>query len=440
MPTTDEEALLAQVLAAPDDDAPRLVYADFLTAQGDPRGEFISLQCRLAAAPDDEARRVLRIAENKLLAAHSERWSEGLRRVVPGASIKIEFRRGFLEVVTLPLHALDDLAPLFREAPLLRRLRVDAPPFLGQTLTPPSLAGRLSSPLLRRVGELELRLAALGNAGAIELGLSAQLAGLRSLQLQASAWPMPMMERTVPVYAGPPASHLLDDAGAIALARSPHLTQLRHLDLAGNSVGVEGVRALLDAGWPLEHLDLSGNAPLDEAVVHALAEAGSLAGLRTLRLSGLQLRPATIEALARSKQLGSLESLRLTSCQLGPSGLKRFLAALRLPKLTALSLEYNELGDEGALALAMAPVSTQLTSLELGYNHITQKGVAALADSAHLGNLERLLFHDPYLKKKAVVEHLVASPTLARCRIYVKGLLLGRAKAAKAKTPRKKRS
>ncbi len=35
--------LLAQIRDRPDDEAPRLVYADWLTAQGDPRGELILL-------------------------------------------------------------------------------------------------------------------------------------------------------------------------------------------------------------------------------------------------------------------------------------------------------------------------------------------------------------------------------------------------------------
>ena len=42
-------ALLAAVLAAPDDDTPRLVYADWLTEQGDgERAEFVRVQCELA--------------------------------------------------------------------------------------------------------------------------------------------------------------------------------------------------------------------------------------------------------------------------------------------------------------------------------------------------------------------------------------------------------
>ena len=50
---TDVEAgLLAAIYAAPDEDAPREVYADWLSQRGDPRGEFIALQLRGIASPE----------------------------------------------------------------------------------------------------------------------------------------------------------------------------------------------------------------------------------------------------------------------------------------------------------------------------------------------------------------------------------------------------
>lgn len=46
---TDHDALLATILAHPDDDLPRLVFADFLEESGDAeRAEFIRVQCELA--------------------------------------------------------------------------------------------------------------------------------------------------------------------------------------------------------------------------------------------------------------------------------------------------------------------------------------------------------------------------------------------------------
>lgn len=47
----DHAAFLAAVVAAPADDLPRLVYADWLDERGDPRGEFIRVQVELARAP-----------------------------------------------------------------------------------------------------------------------------------------------------------------------------------------------------------------------------------------------------------------------------------------------------------------------------------------------------------------------------------------------------
>ena len=45
---TDRDALLAAITANPDEDTPRLIYADWLQENGEPdRAEFIRLQCRL---------------------------------------------------------------------------------------------------------------------------------------------------------------------------------------------------------------------------------------------------------------------------------------------------------------------------------------------------------------------------------------------------------
>jgi uncharacterized protein (TIGR02996 family) len=46
-----EAALLAAVRAAPDDDGPKLVYADWLIERGDPRGELVALEHRDRTIP-----------------------------------------------------------------------------------------------------------------------------------------------------------------------------------------------------------------------------------------------------------------------------------------------------------------------------------------------------------------------------------------------------
>jgi uncharacterized protein (TIGR02996 family) len=52
---TSDEAFLRDICEHPEDDAPRLVYADWLEEHGNPeRAEFIRVQCRLAALPEDD--------------------------------------------------------------------------------------------------------------------------------------------------------------------------------------------------------------------------------------------------------------------------------------------------------------------------------------------------------------------------------------------------
>jgi uncharacterized protein (TIGR02996 family) len=442
---SDEQALLEAIRAAPDDDAPRLVYADLLTSRGDPRGEFIALQCRLAASPDDEARRKLRIAENALLKAHGQQWAASLVAVTPPRTafgvgfqvpVKYEFRRGFIETMTLPLEALEVLEPLFEAAPLLRALRFDATAFVldpENLPAPPSLSGRLTSPLLARLRELELRLPGAGNAAALELAACTHLENLEVLTLHLTS----LGDFTL--FSGAPETHVLTAVGARALAGSPHLAKLRRLDLAQNWLDAEAVKAVVSSAWQLEHLDLANN-PIDDAAVMALARAPQLSRLEHLGLAFATLTATGLDALARSKTLTALRSLDLEGCALGGTVLARFLERLALPSLTTLRLERTGLGDAGALALAQAPVSRQFTSLSLGHNRITRKGIEALAGSESLRGLERLLLNDPYQGKKDTLALLTASPTLANCRIWVKGRLLARPKPPKPASTRKKKA
>src|SRR5262249_4725627 len=72
-------AFLADIRADPDDDAPRLIYADWLHEHGDAdRAEFIRLQCELARLGAADPRRpALEQREGELLEAHRLRWTEG---------------------------------------------------------------------------------------------------------------------------------------------------------------------------------------------------------------------------------------------------------------------------------------------------------------------------------------------------------------------------
>jgi uncharacterized protein (TIGR02996 family) len=75
-----ERGLLEDVLAHPQEDSPRLIYADWCEENGDPaRAELIRVQIELARLPRWDGRRLaLEGREKALLERHTERWCERL--------------------------------------------------------------------------------------------------------------------------------------------------------------------------------------------------------------------------------------------------------------------------------------------------------------------------------------------------------------------------
>jgi uncharacterized protein (TIGR02996 family) len=73
---TFDQAFLDAIREQPDDDAPRLVYADWLEEHGQPqRAEFIRVQCERARLPEGSSRAYdLERREAALWAAHAAAW------------------------------------------------------------------------------------------------------------------------------------------------------------------------------------------------------------------------------------------------------------------------------------------------------------------------------------------------------------------------------
>lgn len=91
-----EAEMLAAIAAAVDDDAPRLMYADWLTEHLDPRGEFIALQvARTHGRPSQEARR----REDELFQQYRVRLLGPLAACVALSGLR--FERGFPARVSL---------------------------------------------------------------------------------------------------------------------------------------------------------------------------------------------------------------------------------------------------------------------------------------------------------------------------------------------------
>jgi uncharacterized protein (TIGR02996 family) len=180
------QALLQAILADPEDDTPRLVYADWLGETGDEdRAEFIRLQVERARLPEQEGRaKSLWVRERTLLHEHRDRWLAGLEPLLARGpyDVGVGFERGFVHSIELPVQWLLEHGDLVRQhCPLLRRAEVYRLTGWGKRLA--------ESPVLR---------------------------GLREL-----AFPCWMNEED-----------------AFALARSPHLGELRVLEVWLGSTGV----------------------------------------------------------------------------------------------------------------------------------------------------------------------------------------------------------
>jgi len=101
------DPLYAAIVAAPDDDAPRLVWADRTAGE---RGELVVLQCG-----ERTPERTLRAAQ--LAARHGAEWTR------LSAIARPTFVRGFVEELTLPLEKLEaHVVSIWKEEPLVRSL------------------------------------------------------------------------------------------------------------------------------------------------------------------------------------------------------------------------------------------------------------------------------------------------------------------------------
>ena len=173
--TTGSSAnLLGAVLADPDDDAARSVYADRLLERGDARGELITVQLALArAAPRSKQHAQLTRTSEALLAAHRAKWS----REVAQLTTKQFYRRGFIEQVEMRAGVFaSDGARLLALAPIVAlRLR---------GLDRGGLTKLAAAPALAKIRELDL-VEAFSPEDLLVLATSGRLGALRGLRLDA---------------------------------------------------------------------------------------------------------------------------------------------------------------------------------------------------------------------------------------------------------------
>lgn len=146
------DALFAQVLARPDDDPPRLVFADAIGATDPECGEFI-----LAEVTIRQARRAGRAADPSLVtlaASHLRRFADVWANGLPKRADAWSFRGGFVEHVELSATQFAAEAPkLFALAPLRHVTLTGLEHGLGSALAQPGMQ-QLVALTLKGAGDL----------------------------------------------------------------------------------------------------------------------------------------------------------------------------------------------------------------------------------------------------------------------------------------------
>jgi uncharacterized protein (TIGR02996 family) len=331
-----KQAFLADILEHPDDDAPRLVYADWLEENGDSqRAEFIRLQCELARprlAGGTARRRLLAGQVKRLLEAHGGRWA----KEYGGWCFEYAeyWSRGF------PVAAYVECT--LKEA-----------------------ADRISAAVaVAPVRRVDISIRSLRSGDGAALAKCAALARLKALCVFGQGF-----------------DDSLTQTGEIErLVRSPNLQPLEQLELVQVAVGEGGGRAILEL--PRLSRLFFYSTGLDNRFARDLARSPLAARLTEVRLGG-DFSTTAAKTVAQTPAFRGLSLLDFDNSTIGNVGARHLAGSPYLTNLRELRLHNCGISDEGAAALASSPHLTRLKTLVLSRNAILG-GVLRLIDSSTL--------------------------------------------------------
>jgi uncharacterized protein (TIGR02996 family) len=299
-----EPAFLQAIIEDPDDDAHRLVYADWLEDTGEPancdRAEFIRLQCRLAHLPDKAPERTRLVKREKtLLKKYAKRWAAPFRELI----LWWAFRRGFLDSAVVRTEGMGEtFVPLFQQL-------VEATPLRGICLfeqfgNPEVLLP--AAPLMTHLREFGVRHGHLHEEGAAYRKLlhSPHLSGLTELDLE-----------------GPRNGSWFRPRTLCAILKSPVLSNLTSLRISDYIT------------------------ELHPSILSTVAKSPSLANLRRLGIMSTPFDGARMRAFARAAFAGNLEVLELQHCSLDEDAWQVLLSDQAFSKLTRLHLAGTNIGE-----------------------------------------------------------------------------------------------
>jgi uncharacterized protein (TIGR02996 family) len=336
------------IRAAPFDDAPRLVCADWLGDRQDPRGEFIAVSCRIAALEKgDPALHGLHARSRELLQANEAAWREPL--VSLGATPELlAFWRGFVGSAKLSGRAVANLSPVCRAEPVVRVHLENGGPG-------PCAAGA-EAPELAEL--LELSFTGEHTEGIERIVASPLLGRVRSFQTH---WMTPAIAAGIARGGLRPESINLANLAPAeigALVESPFFDRVSELTLWGSD----------DVGRALGRVPLAALRRLD------MSSSIGRRGLAALgeRLDRLELLDVRVEKGALATLVEHVVSGRLTSLtvhQAEPEDLCRLVSSPALAGVERLDLAGSHFDDHVAAALVASPHRARLKDLRVYDEH-----------------------------------------------------------------------
>ena len=314
----DREGMLAKIRANPEDDAPRLVFADWLEEHGEADlAAFIRLEIERDHFPYGDAR--WKQLHSQTIALRKQCMS------IPG--IPGVTRRGFFSSIqAVGIHnlrnSLDRLGP--RSVQLSVLLHRDQ---AGQTPEEDAAFRAIfASSSVQHWTQLEMQKVLLTDELVRSMSVPGNLTGLEILSISDGANDDAVRELAqigLPQLTGlgihevwrrPPrgfaegwAPSLLTPAAVFALAGSPLLARLEWLSLWGDWLGDDELRALAESPRVTALRELYVWPRRDSWVgLQALLESPNLAGLKILNLSRISLTPEIVALLVRPEILPGL--------------------------------------------------------------------------------------------------------------------------------------
>jgi uncharacterized protein (TIGR02996 family) len=381
---SQSEAFEAGLLDHPDDIARWSAYSDYLTEQGDPRGEFMRVQLALEDETLSAAdRKKLKKAEADLLKAHERDWLGPLAEFTVDVepedmwvgrergrenrrSLEYRFEKGWLaslDFVRLTVNQARAYAAC-KEARLVREVVVSQVEWEDFPVTAEELAETGTGYL--------------------------------------------------------PGPDVPDDAtdyrGFHALCRCPHLGAVRRL-LIGDRVDVtdEGGGQFNSEIGAEFVLPLVRQMPrLEELEVYARdTDMSTLFAMPLPRLKSLVLfhtiTSVPLDTLAANKTMTNLATLRFhphhlvdDEAYIRLKQLRAVCRATNLPNLTHLCLRLTDFGDDGAREIVSSGILKRLRVLDLYGGCVSDEGAEALATCPDFGRLEFVNLRKNALTDKGV--------------------------------------